>query len=234
MGAVCCLMRYHFWASSDPTGKGQSSNINSLRWILRLEEAQADDDDERAWGVGAGAAVVSVFIGKHCPIASWIFCRRVRLPLELLPSPSLGADNSVAELTVPSPGLAATRSCPSNEAATSKPCHLQLSFKGEGEDWSLFSRSLNSSPYSKPSLTGLSTAGSWEVRHFFFPFPPFRPLPASRLSSDRLCLTLGRAPLSRSFPRFPDSFGNDMMDYAWNNNSSTTSGSCWGMTCNCS
>lgn len=178
---------------------------------MRLEEAQAADD-ARACGLGAGAAAVRVFIGKHCPIASWIFWRRVRLLLDPLPSPSLGADSSVIELTVPSPGLAVTRSCPSNEAATSKPCHLQFSLTGEDEDWSLVSRSLNSSPYSNPSLTGLSAAGSWAARPFFFPFPPFRPLPASRLSSERLCLTLGRAPLSRSFPRFPDSFGNDMMD----------------------
>lgn len=170
-------------------------------------------DDERACGDGAGVAALCVFIGKHCPIASWIFCRRVRLLLDPLPSPSLDTGDSVPELTVPSPGLAITRSCPSNEAAASKPCHLQVSFRGEEEDWSLVSRSLNSSPYSKPSLTGLSAAGSWEARPFFFPFPPFRPLPASRLSSERLCLTLGRAPLSRSFPRFPDSFGNDMMDY---------------------
>lgn len=214
MGAVCCFIRYHFCASSDPTGKGQSSNISSLRWILRLEEAQALDGERRGGvGVGAGAAAACVFIGKHCPIASWIFCRRVRLLLDPLLSLSLGADNSKVELTGPGPGLVVPRSGLSNEAATSKPCHLQLSLRGEEEDWSRASRSLSNSPYSKPSLTGLSATGAWEAKPFFFPLPLFCPLPATRLSSDRLCLTLGRAPLSRSLPLFPVSFGNDMVDY---------------------
>lgn len=209
MGAVCCLIRYHFCASSDPTGKGQSSSISSLRWILRLDEAQGADE-ERAWGDGAGVTAACVFIGKHCPIASWIFCRSVRLLLEPLLSVSLGVDESAEEPAVPGAGLAAACSCPGDTGETSSLCDVQLSFRDE-DDWPRASRSLSSSPYSKPSLTGLSAAGSWEARPFFFPFPAFRPLPTSRLSSDRLCLTLGRAPLSRSFPLLADSLGNDMM-----------------------
>lgn len=189
--------------------------------------------EERACGDGAAAVALCVFIGKHCPIASWIFCRRVRLLLDALLSPSPAPGMSGAELIVPSSGRDVTRSCLRNEAA-SNPCHLKCSFKDEGEDWSLESRSLNMSPYSKPSLTGLSAAGSWEERPFFFPFTPFRPLPGSRLSSDRLCLTFGRAPLSRSLPRFPDSFGKDMLNYVLKKQQWCPPGSCQWMSWKCS
>lgn len=125
---------------------------------------------------------------------------------------SPGADGSVLELNGPSPSLDIAGSGPGNEAAASNP--LQFSFRGEEEDWSFVWRSPNNSPYSKPSLTGLSAAAAFEAEPFFFPLLLFRPLPASRRSSDRLCLTLGRAPLSGTSSLFPVSFGNDMMDDA--------------------
>lgn len=178
---------------------------------MRLEEAQAADEG-RAWGVDVVAAAACVFMGKHCPIASWIFCRKVRLLFDPLLSLSLGADGSIPELNGPSPSLALTRSCPGNEVTASNP--LQFSFRGQEEDWSLAWRSPNNWLYSNPSLTGLSAAGACEAEPFFFPLLLFRPLPASRLSSDRLCLTLGRAPLSGTSPLFPVLLGKDMMDYA--------------------
>lgn len=178
---------------------------------MRREKAQVADGG-RAWGVDAVAAAACVFMGKHCPIASWIFCRKVRLLFDPLLSLSVGAIGSILEVNGPSPSLAVTRSCPGNEAAASNP--LQFSFRGQEEDWSLAWRSPINSLYSNPSLTGLSAAGACEVEPFFFPLLPFRPLPASRLSSDRLCLTLGRAPLSGTSPLFPVSLGKDMMDYA--------------------
>ncbi len=77
IGAVCCLMRCHFCARSEPAGNGQLSSMSSLRWILRRE----DGEEDRTW----------VLMGKHWPTASWIFWRSVRLlPDALLSVSSAG------------------------------------------------------------------------------------------------------------------------------------------------
>lgn len=44
-GAVCCLIRCHLLARSEPGGKGHVSSISSVRWIFRLEEEEVQEEE---------------------------------------------------------------------------------------------------------------------------------------------------------------------------------------------
>lgn len=239
MGAVCCLMRYHFWASSESAGNGQLSSISSLRWILRRDVAESEEEDEDVEAVevvveeqeatvaeeGEKMCVEEpalwLLMGKHWPTASWIFCRRVRLlllPLQLpLPTPPAFTASTSCVVGSSERDMPYDKACPDHTPPPTprslllpKPGHLLRSLAGDDDPPSLDRIPPSCSPYSNPSLTGRSVTTPCEGRPFFLPRPPFRPAPDSLLSSERLCLTLGRAPRSLSFPLSPTSLGRDI------------------------
>lgn len=75
-GAVCCLIKCHFWAKSEPAGNGHFSSINSDRWIFFYWKREAltacckfswENTSPQYPATSVSESDFLQFCWKHCP-----------------------------------------------------------------------------------------------------------------------------------------------------------------------